>query len=91
VRGQLFSLTFFNRPFARRRAHQVGQQRRWPHAIEKKRHESAQQRAGGIGGLCHAHHEHDIYPGDDDQVHISPCSVVVVRNLQANPTILEGW
>jgi hypothetical protein len=80
-------LTLFDGLAACRRAHQVNHQRHRPQPIEHKSNHRSQQGTGAVGGFGHTHHEHDVDPGDNDQIHKT---LGFVRNSEANNTILSG-
>ena len=67
--GKRFSLALLDGPAACRRAHQVGHQCGGADAIEGKSDDGTEQRAVAISGFCNAHHQHDINPGDNNEIH----------------------
>jgi polyhydroxyalkanoate synthase len=52
-----------------RRGHQVKHQCHRAEPIQEKGHNGTEQRALGVGGFGHRHHEGDVEPTDGDEVH----------------------
>jgi hypothetical protein len=69
------------------RAHEVNHKSYRPQSIKYKSDQSTQQSAAAVGGFGHTHHEHDIEPGDNDQIHKT---LGFVRNSKAKNTILKA-
>lgn len=67
--GKRFSLALLDFLAACGRAHQVGSQCGGADAIEEKSDDGTEQRAVAISGFCNAHHQNDINPGDNNEVH----------------------
>src|SRR5256885_6492214 len=54
---------------ARGRAHDVDHDGQWQQSIECERDHGAEYAARGAGGLGHCHHQSDIQPGDNNEIH----------------------
>lgn len=59
----------FQAAFSLGRGHDVAHDGHREQAIQHKRHDAAQDRTHGVGGFGNGHHQGDIKPGNQDQVH----------------------
>lgn len=54
-------------------------------AIQRQAHDGAEQRARGVGGFGHGHHEGDVGSSDDDEVH------GIVFTASAGSVAMRQW